>query len=765
MGVMMIKQRCTILSLIAFLCISRPVFGQETLTTSDELQIENIRTLNNPSTFNKTALRFFEEAKKYLIMQDWESAYSIAEHALVYDNAIADLYYIQAISLFEKGEQPFVVIPLLEKSLSEAETNWYDYNRDAARTLLARLYVDVKRPHDALELVNSPPTLTTADVLYIKAKASYILKDIRAAREYVLNGANQYPLDSRFDALFYAQEYAQKIEADRVALAIEAAEKAENETTIPTDTDGVLKEVTPLEETQTININDNLLPIQTLSGVEDQESASFENIVIDDEFAFLVTFFNNRIQQFSRDDSMLMLYASIFSNDVEEKNRLLRAWNVQGMKHPLYAIHAAKLGVMNEESAFEYMLPFFNDISLTTLTEFIEVLQEDTVIEKARRYFINYTGTIKIDTDGDLNEELSVFYERGRPAKIIYDENQDGNYSWSMTNDFGEPKSVEIADASMLIEYGTWPFIKKVTESTSEKGSYEFNIVSEALAMPIIELRELAIFKNTLSINFYTPIVLEKNDIGIMSLFNASYLIDFPTTEYTNSRARYTLLDGIIKNAVYTINERPYAYTHFEDGIPFSRNVDRDNDGTYEVIEVYAQNSDVTLDSQKLLNEVFGFSHVAEGQYIQKVYVDLNNDGFDDFSEEYIVTGGTLSSWDSNNDGQWDVQFIQNSDARERQVQYVHPLTGEIQSVEIIDNIPVLANGKVVTLDENLNFYWIGQNMGSSHAEQIITELSLGESIVSLMVTDLLWDSATEQFMRIVGIKNGEMYFGEVYYE
>ncbi len=763
----MCKNKCLFLSVIFLFFIASFSFGQVSLDDTNMVQFENVQELNNPSTFNKTALLFLEEAKKQLIQNNWDLAYTIAENALVYDSSIADLYYIQAISLFEKDEIYYKIVQLLEKSLSQNETTWYDFNKDSSRILLARLYVDIKKAQEAIALLDESPALNTSDAMLTRARAHYVLNDIENARKYVFDGASQYPLDTRFDELFYAQEYKNMQIVNELTLLEESAEQLENDG--EPDSPIALTEVVE-GESQIAAIGDDSVEMQVVSEVETEteienaENVTDELFTVSDELTYLASFFNNRIVQFSKENTELLLYAAIFSTESEEKSRLLRAWQTQGKKHPLFAIHALRNDIMGESAAFQYMLDFFPDIELSTLLDFIGLLSEPGVIEDAKNYFSQYEGRILIDNDDDLIHELRVAYERGRPSKIDYDSNQDGYESWTMLNDYGEPTSLELHETDMFFEYKTWPFVSMASDMQTSAKPKNYYLAADTYSLPMVDFVENDVFKNTLSQAFYTPIVHEESQVLEMDLFNASYMIDFPTTEYANSRGRYTLLDGIIKSAVYTDNERPYAYTHFQNGFPVSRNVDKDGNGIYEVVEVYALQDSESI-STKLLDEVFGFSHIAQNQYIQKIYVDLNNDGFDDFSQEYIANGGSTSSWDSDNDGEWDVQFSQNLDGSEREVQYVHPLSNEVQSVQIVNGIPVQASGKEVIIDQNMYFYWIGENAGSAHAEKIITELSLQNSTIALIVTDQLWDSNTEQFMRIVGIKNGDMYFGEVFYE
>ncbi len=557
-----------------------------------------------------------------------------------------------------------------------------------------------------------------------RAKALYVLEELGQAREALLEGANQYPDDRRFDELFYVQEYEHKIANDK---RLEALDVDDAETV-------VIQNKTP---------------------------------VIMNEITYLSTLFNKRATQVFSSKSNAMLYAAIFSNLPDEKVRLLKAWNTQGETDPLYAIHALKENVITDEQAFEYMLPFFTNIDYKVLVDFLVLLNSEATIERARNYFRSYEGTLLFDFDGDLINEMIVHYERGRPSKIEYDENQDGELSWEMINDYGEPKTLELLDQDIFMNYETWPYVHTVYDHLPNKDAYIYYMVEDGLYFPMIDYAESDVFQNNLRLVFYTPVLHPQFvSISTIDLFNASYAIDFSTSEYDESRARYTLIDGIIKSAVYTENSQPYAYGYYENGVLVTRNVDRDNNGTFEVVEVFASDDTKSVNSEKIKNDIFGFSHLAESQYIQKVYIDLDNDGFDDFSEEYIIQGGNISTWDNNGDGNWDIRYVQNEDKSVQAISYIHPLTGEEKLVQIENSIPIFANGKQLVKDELVDFYWIGENASSSVAEKIITELSLKQStLVSLIVTEPLWNEEKETFMRVIGINNGDMYFGEVYYE
>ncbi len=138
------KKKVCVFIIVTILLYTQSLTGQNGVLETIPIDNDSSKVINNPLTFNTTALRFLNEAKTMLIQQQWDRASQMTQIGLKYDASIADLYYLQAVSLFEKGETKSLVIESLEKSLSST-VSWYEYNRDAARILLASLYVDVKK--------------------------------------------------------------------------------------------------------------------------------------------------------------------------------------------------------------------------------------------------------------------------------------------------------------------------------------------------------------------------------------------------------------------------------------------------------------------------------------------------------------------------------------------------------------------------------------------------------------------------------------------
>ena len=101
---------------------------------SMELSAQNLS--NSAAVANRrTAVRYLQLAKQFAAEKLWSEADSNAKMGLAYDEKIADLWYLRAVSQMNMGEKRSSVLPLVVTALTDAE--WVDYNRDGARILYA----------------------------------------------------------------------------------------------------------------------------------------------------------------------------------------------------------------------------------------------------------------------------------------------------------------------------------------------------------------------------------------------------------------------------------------------------------------------------------------------------------------------------------------------------------------------------------------------------------------------------------------------------
>ena len=650
----------------------------------------------NPKNFTNKARELLFDVQNAIHLEDWQTAYSISDTALQYDSNIADFYYIQALSELNLQAKSHRIIPLLEESLDFQKT-WHMYSRESARLFLAKQYSIVKRPQDALVLLDAYPVLNSADALLERIKIYYAIDELEKARETVLNGARLYPYDFRFDELFYAGEIKQMVR------------------------------------------NDSIFYSKSNYG----------------------DFFNGRVLSFIDKNPRLLLLSVPFHDDSTEIALLLKAYNAQAEKNPLYAIYALDNSLLTEQQAFDYIKPFLNDIRYDTLDYFLHLVQDPLVKEQIAEFFSGYNGTLIFDYDGDFLEEMIVNYDNGRPCYVSYDKNQDGIVDWELYADYGLPTAVNFVPENVVVDYSTWPYVKTITNENPATNKQVFNIVDNTLKIDLVQfdvqnqLKECGTY-------FYIPTLLNSTqELSLLDIFNASYSIDFYMNDKQHSTT-FTLLDGLIKETSYFDGDKLYAFAQFENGKLVSRKVDRDTDGLFEIVEEYDY-TDSTERSKKLIDEVVCFEHLADGLYLSKISVDVDKNALYDFSQQYKTDGTVISRWISDTDGSCDVVLIEKDLMQE--IQYLNPFTNTMKSIVLHEGIPVLSDGKPVIQDPEFNFFWIGEQFDSSIAEYILTALQKETNVAALIVSDKYWYAEKQRYLRIIAVKNGDMYFGEAFYE
>ena len=693
-----------------------------------------------PAPYTETAVRCIDIAKNLLANEEYEASYSRAALGLTYDNTVADLYYIQALGMSQRGLPPYKIEPLLKSAL---QNKWYAYNKDAARLLLASLYTKTARAAEALSLLNERPLLSGKDALYIRANALYLLGNIGDARKTVRQGALQFPEDPRFALLFFEREREPSREnggngaqtAGEIADATDSAQSAGS-----------------ADNAETSGGN------TALDG--DDES--------DKTFTELSSLFVSRAYDLQDADPDVLLKASLFAPSEEDRRRLLKAWNAYGKTDPRYAVYALKAGLMSEEKAFDYVEPFLSGTSDYALVKsFVSLVSGEKTKERVRKLYAAFAGTLRFDTNGDGISDMTVNYRSGRPSFIEYDANRDGIIDWTVDCDYGVPVKVNLVREDAVLWYGTWPSLSRVIWSG---GTYTLN-EDRLFASPVNMIKE-PVMEDRASFSFYFPVLRDdvRSVLNADELFALSHTVERKSAEGENTRVRFSLFDGKAQNAVYTDNGTPYAYAFFENGALRFRNVDRDKNGTYELTEIYAYAGENALlyrsaeEARELSLRLFGVDNAAKGLYLQKVVSDADANGIIEFSEEYRPNGKTTAQWNDNETGSMIIRYAKNGDSEE--TEYVHPVSGRHVRLIIQKGIPVSADGIPVERDAAAPFFWIGGSPGGNYAQKVIKELNQkGSSGVICTVTNLIWLKDKDRFARIFAVKNGDTYFGELLYE
>ena len=688
--------------------------------SSFSLSVLNAQGVSNSASVanRRTAVRYLQLAKQFAADKFWSEADSNAKMGLAYDDKIADLWYLRAVSQMNLGEKKSKILPLIVTALTEAE--WVDYNRDGARILYSDILCSTRQFVQSLSVIDSDPFVYSADAEYIRAKAYYCLGDdesVNKARSRLDAARRVYPADSRFAELFYTNEYR------------------------------ILR-------------NTNVVSGETRS--------------LADAFSLMVPLYKN-----ARDD--LEVYAAIFAGNESKKIRMLKAFNSKHQKSPLYALEALKAGLLQEDEALDYFYQFADKtINLSVLEDFVSLLSSDEAKKEFSEYLNSYNGTITIDVDDDLISNMTVIYKRGRPESITYDVNQDDDYEWTATCDFGVPLKIALSENALELEYSAWPYISAATyKMGASHADLKFALIAETLSWTPFVIEADKAISQSLAYDFYIPVLSasEQNSVSGSDLLKAALSYSIPSREREGAVIQVSLLNGVAQLASYSVGDKIYAMAQFENGIPVSRKLDVDGDGLFETSEYYGFSSDgsekfiSTNDEMQIMTNLFGSPALGTGFYVKKITVDRNGDTIPDFTEEYLPANegaripGKISSWDTNGDGDWDVQYVKHPSSIEgklrEEAKFHQPLTDFVVTVFSEDGIPVsVQNGKenlAVTKGLSKNFYWISQVCSQADEEKIIKDVNqIGEQGVSIIVES--GEDASKK--RFLAVRIEKMIFG-----
>lgn len=629
------------------------------------------------SANRRTAIRYLQLAKQYASEKNWNAADSQAVLGLAYDESIADLWYIRAASQMGLGTARSKVIPLVTKSLSGTE--WVDYNRDGARILYADILCHTLRYDEALIMLDSSPFLFSADAEYIRAKCFYNLggEYITKAREKIDAARRIYPTDVRFARLFFQYEYV-------------------------------------LNKARLFDQEDGLEPLTRK----------------------IADAFISQLSLYKSSDSELELFASIFATG-EKQKRMLRSFKARNLSSPLYGEAALRVGIISQNEALDRFLDYADKvIDLSVLQGIVPLITEEKPKKDLIEYLNAYNGTITADTDGDLTTNLTVSFNRGRPAVVSYDQNQDDEKDWTAECDFGVPMNIHLAEGGVDVHYENWPYIWSASLLDEDGSSnLEFMLAGESLSWSPFEVNPDQIVKESLALDFFFPSIYENiPQISAEELLHSSTGYTIPSRERKDALIKVTVLDGVAQMARYFVGDVMYAQAQFENGIPVFRMVDMDGDGLFETTETYGFSKDLnqnvisTADEMQIITNLFGSPASGTGFFVRMIQIDSNGDTIPDFTEEYVEGQGKISSWDTNGDGLWNTRYIKrplSKDGILREEALFHqPLSQTIVTIYSENGQPVkVSDGQkdlAVTKAGESNLYWLGEISSPLAAEKVL---------------------------------------------
>ncbi|MCR5613088.1 hypothetical protein [Treponema sp.] len=643
----------------------------------------------------KTALRYLQIAKTYVPQNDWASVKNLCESGMQYDDKIADLYYLSALSLFNLDSPRYQIIPVIQKALSGTE--WVDYNMTNARVFYADMLCSTGRPEEALKVLDSEPLIYSSDAEYVRIKSLYQMnkpETILRAEEKIDSARRVYPKDVRFFYLFFNYEYN--------LLYVER-----------TDGKGLDK--------------------RDLSPLAKKIAASFIAHVPD----------------YDKSYKDLEILASFFAEG-ESQRRLLKAFDARGFNHILYPIAALEAGIISEEAALDYFLKFIDGpIETKILVQLYSMIKEPSVKKYFDENLDAFKGTLIYDVNNTLEENLSVKYERGRAQKIIYDYNNDQNIEWEVTCDFGEPKSIFVYDEAALVKYGSYPNVNSIVFEDVEpgvKGQTIFNIIDETFVSKPFDIIKAPQVDTT---DFYvvdsSTLVYGNKLFDADKILESANLMNKPSLERPGARIEFSILNGKPYKARYYTGSQNYAEAQFfDDTICVIRSIDKDGDGIFEATEYYQTDdrSEMQLSKEDIAavtTNIWGSPVMDAPLYLKKIQIDTNVDTVFDFSETYLPRGGKITEWDSDFDGQFDVRFhrLPKKDGAPVTEENWYSILGEKNEkkwvvIIVKDGVPVAIADDVTefTLTEIIkgkeeNFFWIGKSENVGYEKNILGQIHL----------------------------------------
>jgi hypothetical protein len=640
----------------------------------------------------KTAERCLQLAETSIKKNDWKSALSHAELGLSYDDSVSDLYYIKASYQQKTGESRAKVLETI--SLAFEKDNWIKNNKLSARVMYADFLCDTCQSGKALEILNETPLIYSADAEFVRIKAYYRLgtsDSISKARDKIDALRRLYPKDERFPKLFFMFESLFMLNAERAGIQY----------VIPP---GVKK------------IASNYIAV---------------------------------FPDYKKKEVETEIQASLFA-DGETKIRLLQAIGEKDNKNALFAYAALKAGVVSEEKAYNLFFMNTERYPLYLFESFSNLIKDKLLKENLKERLSSFSSILTVDDNLDLIDELVVKYDRGRPEYIYYDENNDEILEIYAACDFGVPLSISFVSENTDLFYGLYPAVQKVSQN-SLKADYTF--VGDSYQYSPFEMTVNPPFANIGS-DFYIPFIDKEYvcpDRYTLMLKASSMVVQ--TYEREASFVKYLILDGVPKVIYFSQGgkqqDEVFAVATLEDGFPFIRYVDYDNDSVYETSETYdilEEGKSIDEEEKEILRKIFGDLPLNERMYLSRVQIDRDNDTHPEFSETYLGDGGKICSWDTDGNGIWDYEFIiYPAKPGEAQIQdTIFYDTNGIEIVTVTDR-----NGepyKITKSQKELpvmkgyakNYYWINKKQSekveNTIRDTVRDELNIG--VVRLVAVD-----------------------------
>lgn len=606
-----------------------------------------------------TALRCLKLAENCLVGNDWENASRQADLGLSYDDSISDLIYMKAAAQINMGYSRSEIIKLI--TIAFEKDNWVGYSKNGARILYADLLSDTGLYEMSMKVLDEPQMIFSADAEFIRVKNLYRMgteASINSARLKLNSARRVYPSDSRFPNIFFMFEFVYLLEN----------EKVNNKYEVP----------------EVVNV--------------------------------IASYYINKLPDYSGNNLELELLASFFAND-NERVRIVNAIDAKNQTvNPVLAIAGMDAGLYDDQKACDLFFEMSGDsISLELLQILVSRIDDITVKQLLMEKMLNFTGIIEVDENFDLQNELIIEYELGRPKTITYDGNNDGIIDLYADCDFGAPNFIRFEKNLAEYFYYSYPAVSTINYNTENhilhflQGEYTF--------APVYLVPEK--YLQQLGLDFYIPFVsYELTFADKESLLDVASSIELPVKERENAKVIYSLKDGQFISADFYENNIRYAWCDFVSSSPVSRYADYDFDGYFETLELYdLVEVESSLYDRNLIKNNFGDILEDYPLYLKQILIDRNGNTFYEFTEQYLENNGKVNCWDNDDDGIVDCQYTKypqyTGENLLEETVYFDGNGNPFVKLTTIDGVPVKITEKssevMIYAGSANDFYWIDQ--------------------------------------------------------
>lgn len=675
---------------------------------------------SSTEALKNNAIRCLKVAKEYFNIENFSSASTNAQMGIAYYDKISDLYYYLAASKTKVDDCKGKILPLIERAIDM--DNWVDYSRDNARILYAQLLCDTNEEEKALSVLGEKPLIFLPDCQYIKAKASYKLltkKGFEKARVLIDDARKVYPDDERFPLLFFKYEY--------------------------------------------------LLDRERGLGALKNSLSSGSNKIRDS----LTKYFKELTDEGKIKNVDAKIYCAFFSNG-EEKERRIKTFSSEGGSHILLPIAAAEAGLMDGAAAWKYLAALNpTDIKERTLYTITNLIDGDESREIAKKFLSDFSGQYLIDTDLDGETEMTIKYYAGRPQSFSFDKNNDGLFEIEGECLDGDITKVIVPVAPAIrngrlvssdafindntsdehtytatLSYNKFPRVKEATilmppykgpvqnVKPADPFCAKFTIPHDIYTFDPCTVKADGLIKRATGEDFFVIMPTTHKSITERALLSVASFYEVPSINYEGVISKFTVLNGVIQSAEHTLkNNRVYARTIFENGVPTIKIIDLDMNGTFELVKEYAPlGKDIvdpdTAEEELLILSLYGIPSLAtEKIYLKSTKIDYDGDTQIDYQEDFLSYKEKIAIWRPAGDKDFALKYHRyprrspKADLKEESQFYSNEgaLITITQINGVCTNVTDGTKTYPVTNGKNPSFYWVGET-GSEVEEAYLLE-------------------------------------------